>query len=89
MPSQDIVLGSHYLTVEPITLGTFRYPKFYFNDFNAVFRAYENEQIGLQSSVWFRWDRTVGAHLNIETQKEWCTVVGENLTTNSFQIWNF
>ena len=53
MPSQDMVLGCYYLTVNNITglLGT----NHYFADLNDVILAYNLNRIELHTSIWFRY----------------------------------
>lgn len=55
MPSQDMVLGCYYLTVNNITglLGS----NHYFSDLNDVILAYNQEQIELHSSIWIRYSK--------------------------------
>jgi DNA-directed RNA polymerase subunit beta' len=53
MPSQDMVLGCYYLTVNNIKglLGS----NHYFTDLEDVLLAYNQEQIELHSSIWVRY----------------------------------
>nr|YP_009093166.1 RNA polymerase beta [Roundia cardiophora]AIR75839.1 RNA polymerase beta [Roundia cardiophora] len=53
MPSQDMVLGCYYLTVNNISnlLGS----KHYFSDLNDVILAYTQNQIELHTSIWIRY----------------------------------
>ena len=53
MPSQDMVLGCYYLTVNNIKglLGSFHY----FADFNDVLLAYNQNKIELHTSIWVRY----------------------------------
>jgi DNA-directed RNA polymerase subunit beta' len=52
MPSQDMVLGCYYLTVNNITglLGS----SHYFSDLNDIILAYNQNKIELHSSIWLR-----------------------------------
>jgi DNA-directed RNA polymerase subunit beta' len=52
MPSQDMVLGCYYLTVNNITglLGS----SHYFSDLNDIILAYNQSKIELHSSIWLR-----------------------------------
>lgn len=54
MPSQDMVLGCYYLTVNNITglLGS----SHYFTDLEDVLLAYNQEKLELHSSVWVRYN---------------------------------
>ena len=48
VPSQDMVLGSYYLTIDvPGEMGEGRY----FRDFNEAMMAYQNGQIGLHAAI--------------------------------------
>jgi DNA-directed RNA polymerase subunit beta' len=62
MPSQDMVLGCYYLTVNNIKglLGS----NHYFLNLEDVLLAYSQEQIELHSSIWVRYNR----ELNIDSQ---------------------
>jgi DNA-directed RNA polymerase subunit beta' len=55
MPSQDMVLGCYYLTVNniPNLLGA----SHYFADLNDVILAYNQQKIELHSTIWLRLDK--------------------------------
>jgi len=57
MPSQDMVLGCYYLTVNNITglLGT----NHYFADLNDVILAYNQDQIEIHTSIWVRYKNKI------------------------------
>ncbi len=56
VPSQDMVLGSYYLTIDhPGELGEGRI----FRDFNEVEMAYENKQLGMHAAIKVRVTREV------------------------------
>ena len=57
MPSQDMVLGCYYLTVNNITglLGT----NHYFADLNDVILAYNQNQIEIHTSIWVRYKHKI------------------------------
>ena len=56
VPSQDMVLGSYYLTIDhPGELGEGRV----FRDFNEVEMAYENKQLGMHAAIKVRVTREV------------------------------
>ena len=57
MPSQDMVLGCYYLTVNNIKnlLGS----NHYFSNLEDVILAYNQEQIELHSSIWVRYNKKV------------------------------
>jgi DNA-directed RNA polymerase subunit beta' len=57
MPSQDMVLGCYYLTVNNIKnlLGS----NHYFSNLEDVILAYNQEQIELHSSIWVRYNKEV------------------------------
>ena len=50
LPSQDMVLGCYFLTADPRI-----YQKGFFNSFEEVIFAYENNNIGLHTWLWVRW----------------------------------
>lgn len=70
VPSQDMVLGSYYLTAKN--------PKFYkkqlflhqynyvFSTIEEVLRAYESQKISLHSIIWLRWNYKFQTHGNNE-----------------------
>jgi DNA-directed RNA polymerase subunit beta' len=53
LPSQDIVLGCHYLT---ILNNKIDHPNYYFNDFDAVIVALDHNIINLHSIVWVKYN---------------------------------
>ena len=55
MPSQDMVLGCYYLTVNNIKglLGS----NHYFSDLNDVMLAYHQNKIEIHSSIWVRYNK--------------------------------
>ena len=57
MPSQDMVLGCYYLTVNNINglLGA----NHYFADLNDVILAYNQDQIEIHSSIWVRYKHKI------------------------------
>nr|YP_010537576.1 RNA polymerase b' subunit [Minidiscus spinulatus]UYC31493.1 RNA polymerase b' subunit [Minidiscus spinulatus] len=57
MPSQDMVLGCYYLTVNNITglLGS----NHYFADLNDVILAYNQDQIEIHTSIWVRYNHKI------------------------------
>ena len=57
MPSQDMVLGCYYLTVNNITglLGA----NHYFSNLDDVILAYNQDQIELHTNIWVRYNDTV------------------------------
>ena len=63
MPSQDMVLGCYYLTVNNITnlLGA----NHYFASLEDVILAYNQEQIELHSLIWVRYNKEVNQSLNL------------------------
>ena len=63
MPSQDMVLGCYYLTVNNIKnlLGS----NHYFSSLEDVILAYNQEQIELHSSIWVRYNKEVNQSLNL------------------------
>jgi DNA-directed RNA polymerase subunit beta' len=62
MPSQDMVLGCYYLTVNNITglLGS----NHYFSDLNDVILAYNQDQIEIHTSIWVRYKHKISKPLN-------------------------
>ena len=63
MPSQDMVLGCYYLTVNNISglLGT----NHYFADLNDVILAYNQDQIEIHTSIWVRYKNKIFKPSNI------------------------
>jgi DNA-directed RNA polymerase subunit beta' len=55
-PSQDIVLGCHYLTVNN---NNFIHTNYYFLDFEDVLRAYEQNLIKLHSLLWVKYEGAI------------------------------
>lgn len=62
MPSQDMVLGCYYLTVNNITglLGS----NHYFSDLNDVILAYNQGQIEIHTAIWVRSKNKISKPLN-------------------------
>ena len=62
MPSQDMVLGCYYLTVNniPGLLGS----NHYFADLNDVILAYNQDQIEIHTSIWVRYKHKISKPLN-------------------------
>jgi DNA-directed RNA polymerase subunit beta' len=54
LPSQDMVLGSHYLTSQSRSQLKENYQ--YFGDLETVLQSYYNEKIALHSSIWLRFN---------------------------------
>ena len=54
VPSQDMVLGSYYLTIDPVDDGT---PVHTFRNFDEAEMAYENKVIGLHTPIRVRVER--------------------------------
>ena len=62
MPSQDMVLGCYYLTINniPGLLGS----NHYFADLNDVILAYNQDQIEIHSAIWVRYKNKIAKPLN-------------------------
>ena len=62
MPSQDMVLGCYYLTVNNIQglLGS----NHYFSDLNDVILAYNQDQIEIHTSIWVRYKSKISKPSN-------------------------
>jgi len=62
MPSQDMVLGCYYLTVNniPGLLGS----NHYFSDLNDVILAYNQDQIEIHTSIWVRYKHKISKPSN-------------------------
>jgi DNA-directed RNA polymerase subunit beta' len=62
MPSQDMVLGCYYLTVNNIKglLGS----NHYFSDLNDVILAYNQDQIEIHTSIWVRYKHKISKPSN-------------------------
>jgi DNA-directed RNA polymerase subunit beta' len=62
MPSQDMVLGCYYLTVNNIQglLGS----NHYFSDLNDVILAYNQDQIEIHTSIWVRYKSNISKPSN-------------------------
>jgi DNA-directed RNA polymerase subunit beta' len=67
MPSQDMVLGCYYLTLNNIKglLGS----NHYFGDFDDVILAYQQNKIEIHSSIWVRYNNVDEKNLNLIKQK--------------------
>ena len=63
MPSQDMVLGCYYLTVNniPNLLGS----NHYFSNLEDVLLAYNQDQIEIHSSIWVRYLNAVNEDLTL------------------------
>jgi len=63
MPSQDMVLGCYYLTVQNIKglLGS----NHYFTSLEDVILAYNQEQIELHATIWIRYNNELPKPLNL------------------------
>ncbi len=62
MPSQDMVLGSYYLTTNNIQ--GLKGSNHYFATFNDALMAYESKQIDLHSLIWVRYDKNIERSLH-------------------------
>ena len=62
MPSQDMVLGSYYLTTNNIQ--GLKGSDHYFATFNDALMAYESKQIDLHSLIWVRYDKNIEQSLH-------------------------
>ena len=62
MPSQDMVLGCYYLTVDNIKhlLGS----NHYFADLNDVILAYNQDHIEIHTSIWVRYKNKISKPFN-------------------------
>ena len=62
MPSQDMVLGCYYLTINniPGLLGS----NHYFADLNDVILAYNQDQIEIHTAIWVRYKNKIAKPLN-------------------------
>jgi DNA-directed RNA polymerase beta' subunit len=62
MPSQDMVLGCYYLTINNIRglLGS----NHYFADLNDVILAYNQDQIEIHTAIWVRYKNKIARPLN-------------------------
>jgi DNA-directed RNA polymerase subunit beta' len=56
LPSQDIVLGCHYLT---ILNNQNCHKNYYFIDFNAVMKALDQKIINLHSIIWVKYNGSI------------------------------
>jgi DNA-directed RNA polymerase subunit beta' len=59
LPSQDMVLGCYYLTVENLSIMSIKKSKYYFSNFDDVFSAYEQNNINLHSYIWLKWNGNI------------------------------
>ena len=68
MPSQDMVLGCYYLTVNniPKLLGS----NHYFSNLEDVILAYSQGQLEIHSSIWIRYNKDLDSNLNVIKRKE-------------------
>ncbi len=62
MPSQDMVLGCYYLTINniPGLLGS----NHYFADLNDIILAYNQDQIEIHTAIWVRYKNKIAKPLN-------------------------
>ena len=65
MPSQDMVLGCYYLTINNISglLGS----NHYFADLNDVILAYNQDQIEIHTAIWVRYKNKISKPSNLIT----------------------
>jgi DNA-directed RNA polymerase subunit beta' len=65
MPSQDMVLGCYYLTINNISglLGS----NHYFADLNDVILAYNQDQIEIHTAIWVRYKNKIDKPSNLIT----------------------
>ena len=68
MPSQDMVLGCYYLTVNNISklLGS----NHYFSNLEDVILAYSQGQLEIHTSIWIRYNKDLDSNLNVIKRKE-------------------
>jgi len=66
IPSQDMVLGSYYLTIENLTLLSLTKEIQSFGSLHDVVRAYEQDQIHFHAFIWLRWNGIVGNEKSTE-----------------------
>nr|QUO99128.1 RNA polymerase beta' subunit [Oedogonium capilliforme] len=69
LPSQDMVLGCYYLTIEnlqSLTQKKFRINRkiinqtnYIFSDFEKIFIAYQRNQINIHTNIWVRFNNTI------------------------------
>jgi DNA-directed RNA polymerase beta' subunit len=66
VPSQDMVLGSYYLTVQNTKLYNemsrgqhlFKTYTYFFNNIEEVVQAYQCQKIKLHSNIWLKWNKS-------------------------------
>ena len=66
LPSQDMVLGCYYLTIENLSLVKNSQKLLYFSSFEDVLVAYEQGKLGIHSFVWLRHFDEVESYKNEE-----------------------
>ena len=66
LPSQDMVLGCYYLTIEDLALSKGLHKLSYFTTFEDVLVAYEQKKLNLHSFVWFRLNQQAESYKNEE-----------------------
>jgi DNA-directed RNA polymerase subunit beta' len=76
LPSQDMVLGSYYLTTEALQYSRFHNTRpfksgtqFYFLNMNQILQAYLQEKIHLQTPIWIQWNGV------LQMQTEWSSLL--------------
>nr|YP_009646495.1 beta' subunit of RNA polymerase [Chloropicon maureeniae]QBX98214.1 beta' subunit of RNA polymerase [Chloropicon maureeniae] len=65
LPSQDMVLGCYFLTADAQI-----YQKGFYQTFEEILQAYEQNLLGLHTWVWMRWDEPFTAWINEECPLE-------------------
>ena len=66
LPSQDMVLGCYYLTIENLALTKGLQKLSYFSNFEDVLVAYEQKKLDLHSFVWLRHNDLTESYKNEE-----------------------
>lgn len=62
LPSQDMVLGCYYLTIENLELAGSLKQKYYFTNFEDILLAYEQKKLELHDYIWLKWDSIIESY---------------------------
>jgi DNA-directed RNA polymerase subunit beta' len=70
LPSQDMVLGCYYLTIENLEFAKSFQKKNYFTSFEEIVLAYEQNKVELHTYVWVQYKHTLESYTNEEQPLE-------------------
>jgi DNA-directed RNA polymerase subunit beta' len=70
LPSQDMVLGCYYLTIEDLSFNYLPLSKAYFKKFEDALWAYEQGILHIHTYVWVQWNGTIESYKDQEEPLE-------------------